>query len=84
MAKVPTPHSVADELTAAERVLLFCLASGTDWAEAGVTHASVRHLRVRNLVDRDPASNRFVLTELGRAVLSALLSPQSDPGRPMP
>jgi hypothetical protein len=54
------------------RLLLFCLASGTDWVKAGVTHATAQHLLVRNLVERDKASG-FMLTEQGRAVLDALL-----------
>jgi len=76
MAKAPTPQIIAADLTVPERVLLFCLASGTDWAQAGVTHAAVRHMIIRDLVERGPASNRFVLTEKGRAVLDALLSPK--------
>jgi hypothetical protein len=31
MAKL-TPETIAAELTVPERMLLFCLASGTDWA----------------------------------------------------
>ena len=38
MAKAPITETIAAELTVPERVLLFCLASGTDWAKAGVTH----------------------------------------------
>lgn len=37
MAKTPTPETIAAELTVPERALLFCLASNTDWAKAGVT-----------------------------------------------
>jgi hypothetical protein len=57
MAKAPTPENIAAQLTVPERVLLFCLVSETDWAQAGVTHAAVRHMIVRNLVDRDAASS---------------------------
>jgi hypothetical protein len=72
MAKAPTTETIAAELTVPERVLLFCLASGTDWVKAGVTHATAQHLLVRGLVERDKASG-YVLTDQGRAVLSALL-----------
>ena len=35
------PESIAAELTVPERVLLFCLASDTDWgSKAGMTHAT--------------------------------------------
>jgi hypothetical protein len=47
MAKAPTPADIAADLAVPERVLLFCLASGTDWAQASVTHAAVRHMIVR-------------------------------------
>jgi hypothetical protein len=52
--------------------LLFCLASGTEWAEAGVTGKTETAMVVRGLVDRDAAA-RLVLTPDGRAVLDALL-----------
>jgi hypothetical protein len=63
---------VAADLSTPERILLFCLASGTEWAQAGVTGATVTAMIVRGLVDRDSAA-RLVLTSDGRAVLDALL-----------
>jgi signal transduction histidine kinase len=36
MAKAHTTETIAAELTVPERVLLLCLASGTDWMNAGV------------------------------------------------
>jgi hypothetical protein len=53
-ARAPT-ESIAAELTVPERVLLFCLASDTNWVKAGVTHATAEHLLVRYLVERDHA-----------------------------
>jgi hypothetical protein len=73
MAKTPTAESIAAELTVPERLLLFCLASSTDWAKAGVAHATAQHMMVRGLIERDQAASRFALTEQGRAVLAALL-----------
>jgi hypothetical protein len=35
-----------------ERVLLFCLASDTDWQRAGVTHTTAQHMMVRGLIER--------------------------------
>jgi hypothetical protein len=67
-----TTDTIAAGLSVPERVLLFCLASGTDWVKAGVPTITVQHLLVRNLVDRDHAT-KLVLTEQGRAVLAALL-----------
>ena len=48
LAKTPTTEMIAAELTVPERVLLFCLASGTNWVKAGVTHATAQHMFVRN------------------------------------
>jgi hypothetical protein len=41
--KAPTIDSIAAELTVPERVLLFCLASDTNWVKAGVTHSTAQH-----------------------------------------
>jgi len=75
MAARPTPRTMASSLRVPERMMLFCLASGTDWERAYVTHATAQHLLVRGLVDRDPGPARFKLTPLGRDVLAALLEP---------
>jgi hypothetical protein len=42
-------QQIATGLTVPERVLLFCLASNTDWQKAGVTHATAHHILVRGL-----------------------------------
>ena len=58
--------------------MLFCLASGTDWERAYVTHATPQHLLVRGLIDRTSTRARFKLTPLGRDVLDALIKPPVD------
>jgi hypothetical protein len=60
------------DLSVPERVLLFCVASGTEWERAGVTGATVTAMIVRGLVERD-TGNRLTLTEQGRATLMALI-----------
>jgi hypothetical protein len=79
MANPPTPETIAAELTVSERVLLFCLASGTDWQKAGVIHATAQHMMVRGLIERDHTATRFMLTYEGRVVLAALLSNSRQP-----
>jgi hypothetical protein len=69
----PTPATIAAELTVPERVLLFCVASGTEWLKAGVPSATVQHMIVRNLLKRDLMATRLELTAQGRDVLAALL-----------
>jgi hypothetical protein len=49
MAKRSSPHDIASKLAASERVLLFCLASDTDWTIAGVTDATAQRMLVRGL-----------------------------------
>jgi len=73
VAKPPTPAAIAATLTAPERVLLFCVASGTEWLRAGVTSSIVQHMIVRSLIERDPVTMRLSLTAQGRDVLAALL-----------
>jgi hypothetical protein len=76
VAKPPTPAAIAATLTAPERVLLFCVASGTEWLTAGITSATIQHMLVRNLIERDPATVRLELTAQGHEVLAALLEPR--------
>jgi hypothetical protein len=71
MTKPRTPATIA--LTVPERVLLFCVASGTEWLKAGVTSATVQHMLVRSLIERDPATMRLALTAQGHDVLAALV-----------
>jgi hypothetical protein len=73
MAK-PTPASIAADLTVPERILLFCLASDTDWQAASITHATAQHMMVRGLIERDRGAPRYTLTDQGRAVLAAVLA----------
>jgi hypothetical protein len=53
-------------------MLLFCLASDTDWQRAGVTHATTQQMMIRGLIERQ-AARSFTLTGDGRAVLEALM-----------
>jgi hypothetical protein len=53
-------------------VLLFCVASGTEWAQAGVTGAVVTAAIVKGLVQRDPLG-QLSLTKEGRAVFQELI-----------
>jgi hypothetical protein len=70
MAKQPTPDTTT--LGVRERMLLFCVGSGTDWQREGVTGEIVTALEVRGLIVRD-GRGCLVLTDDGRAALRALL-----------
>jgi hypothetical protein len=67
--------TIAAELSVPERVL-FCVASGTEWAGAGITGATATSMVVRGLIERD-SGDELVLTKDGRAVLDALLTGRS-------
>jgi hypothetical protein len=73
MAKLNTPADTANLLTARERVLLFCAASGTDWAHAGITGENVTAMIVKGLIERN-AAGQLTPTDRGHAMLRALLS----------
>jgi hypothetical protein len=78
MAARLKPETIASDLRVPERMMLFCIASGTDWERAGVTHATPQHLLLRGLIDRASTPARFKLTPLGRDVLAALIKPPID------
>jgi hypothetical protein len=77
-----SPRKLEDVAAAAlsvpERMLLFCIASDTDWQKAGITGATITAMVVKGLVDRDTAG-RPTLTEHGRAALASLVkTPQGQ------
>ena len=72
MAKLTTPADTANLLTARERVLLFCAASGTDWEHAGITGDNVTAMIEKGLIVRDAAGD-LSPTDRGHAVLRAML-----------
>jgi hypothetical protein len=72
MAKAKRPAPTAAVLAARERVLLFCVASGTDWEHADITIEIVTTAIIKGLIERD-AAGRLALTDAGRAVLRMLM-----------
>jgi hypothetical protein len=76
-AKPDSPESLAAALSIPERILLFCVASATDWERAGITGATVTAMLVRGLIERD-TRGRLSLTKQGRAVLAALLMEEDE------
>jgi hypothetical protein len=50
MAKPPKPNTPS--LGVRERMLLFCVGSGTDWQRAGVTGETITALVMRGLIPR--------------------------------
>jgi hypothetical protein len=59
----------ATTTTVPEWVLLFCVASGTDWVKAGVTHATAQPL-ARQESGGARSRDTVALTDQGRVVLN--------------
>ena len=62
-----------------ERVLLFCLASGTPWQKADVTERTVLNMVIRGMVERQFGAH-LSLTRQGREALAALLAAELGAG----
>jgi hypothetical protein len=80
MAKLPKlddPQAQATSLRIPERILLFCIASKTEWERAGIAGATVTAMVIKELVERE-AAGELTLTKQGRAVLAALLMEQDE------
>jgi len=69
--------AAAPGLSIPERVLLFCIASDTDWEHAGVTGTTVTAMIVRGLIQRDRRANGVLSLDVPcwnyhhRAIMSA-------------
>jgi hypothetical protein len=72
------PHLTAD-LSVPERVLLFCVASKTDWDRAGIRGAAITSTIYRGLIQRDPLG-QLSLTKEGRATFHSLIGRWPSPG----
>jgi hypothetical protein len=65
---------IAAKLSAQERVILFCAASGTDHAAVGIPAREMQSMAIRGLIQRNQYAGRaYVLTDSGRAALATLL-----------
>jgi hypothetical protein len=71
---VKTPPKIVglDALSVPERLLLFCVASGTNPAKAKITHRTIELLMIKGLIGHD--NGGLVLTDRGGVILDALLS----------
>jgi hypothetical protein len=67
MAKTTTP------LTAQERVILFCTATGVSHAALGITAHAMQSMAIKGFIVHDRESGAYALTDSGRAALLAIL-----------
>jgi hypothetical protein len=73
MAKLTMPDAAADALSMRERMVLFCVASGTDLRHIRSSGAAVTGMVIKSLISRD-TTGQLSLTDRGRAVLRAMLA----------
>ena len=67
MARVTTP------LTAQERVILFCTATGISHAAVGITVHAMQSMAIKGFIVHDRETGAYALTDSGRATLLAIL-----------
>src|SRR5258708_6950650 len=67
MAKTTTP------LTAQERVILFCTATGVSHAAVGITAHAMQSMAIKGFIVHNRESGAYALTDSGRAALLAIL-----------
>jgi hypothetical protein len=74
MAKSPPrTKSIAGTLSATERVALYCAAADIDHAAVGILLSTMQVMGIRDLIAQHSNTRRYVLTDIGRAVLGVLL-----------
>jgi len=67
MAKATT------NLTAQERVILFCAATGINHAAVGILAHAMQSMAVRGFIAHNRETGVYALTDSGRATLTAIL-----------
>jgi hypothetical protein len=67
MAKATT------KLSAQDRVILFCVATGIAHGSVGVTDHAMQSMAIRGFIAHNRESGAYSLTDSGRATLAAML-----------
>jgi hypothetical protein len=65
-------------LTAQERVILFCTATGVSHAAVGITAHAMQSMAIKGFIVHDRESGAYALTDSGRAALLAILGCGAD------
>lgn len=73
-AKAARFGEIAAELSSPQRVLLFCVASGTDWQRFGIQNPTVQLTVLQRLLEW--RLENLALTDRGEAVLNELITPK--------
>ena len=60
-------------LSAQERVILFCTATGISHLAVGITAHAIQAMAIKGFIVHNRESNAYALTDSGRATLRAIL-----------
>ncbi len=63
----------ATKLSAQDRVILFCAATGIDHAAVGILAHAMQSMAIRGFITHDRERGAYALTDSGRATLAAIL-----------
>jgi hypothetical protein len=61
------------ELSAQDRVILFCTATGINHATVGILAHAMQSMAIRGFIAHSRESGSYTLTDSGRATLGAIL-----------
>jgi hypothetical protein len=64
---------VTTELTAQERVILFCAATGISHVAIGITAHAMQAMAIKGFIVHNRETGAYTLTDSGRATLLAIL-----------
>jgi hypothetical protein len=73
LASEAMPKKAATTLTAQERVILFCTATGIGPAAVCITAHAMQSMAIKGFIVHDRESGAYALTDSGRAALLAIL-----------
>jgi hypothetical protein len=61
------------QLSAQDRVILFCVATGIDHGSVPITDHAMQSMAIRGFIAHNRESGAYTLTDSGRATLTAIL-----------
>ena len=62
------------KLSAQDRVILFCVATGIDHSSVHITDHAMQSMSIRGFIAHSRESGAYTLTDSGRATLTAILA----------
>ena len=66
-------EKLTTKLSAQDRVILFCVATGIDYGSVGIIDHAMQSMAIRGFIAHNRESGAYTLTDSGRATLTAIL-----------